>query len=90
MPVSATNPLRTRSTDAHLATSRSIAALLAQPSFPDGTGIVRPVVAVGSAVSSSLAESAAWATLQKSVARRRGRRAVGGLRGLDPGSGGRV
>ena len=32
----------------HLATSRSIAALFAQPSFPDGTGIVRPVVAVGS------------------------------------------
>jgi hypothetical protein len=48
-----------------LATSRSIAALVAQPSFPNGTGIVGRLALLDGAESGSLARSAVWATMQR-------------------------
>ena len=48
-----------------LATSRSIAALVAQPSFPNGTGILGRLSLLDRAESGSLAEGAASATTQK-------------------------
>lgn len=48
-----------------LATSRSIAALVAQPSFPSGTVILGRLPLLDHAEGGTLAESAAWATEQK-------------------------
>ena len=48
-----------------MATSRSIAALAAQPSFPNGTGILGRLALMDRAESGSLAESAARATKGK-------------------------
>jgi hypothetical protein len=48
-----------------LATSRSIAALVVQPSFPNGTGILGRLSLLDRAESGCLAESAASATSQK-------------------------
>jgi hypothetical protein len=45
-----------------LATSKSIAALVAQPSFPNGTGILGRLSLLDRVEGGSLAESAAWAT----------------------------
>jgi hypothetical protein len=48
--------------DSRLATSRSLAALVAQNSFPNGTGILGRLSLLDRAESGSLAESAARAT----------------------------
>jgi hypothetical protein len=50
--------------DSQLATSGSIAALVAQPPFPNGTGSLSRLSLLDRAESGSLAESAARATLR--------------------------